>query len=99
MKIEKIQFDNVHYNPERGAFESLVKIYDDGQSFSYPAEVAAPLHAEYGLIVRGLAQAARKAHRAGRGGIRLHHAAPIKAALAEASRKSMLSRLLGNAAA
>ncbi|SEK80451.1 hypothetical protein [Roseovarius nanhaiticus] len=99
MKIEKIQFDNVRYNPEIGAFETLVKIHDQGQTFSYPASVTAPLHAEYGLIVRGLAQAARKAHKGTEGRTRLHHAAPLKAAIADASQKSLLSRLLGNAAA
>ena len=54
MKIDKIQFDKVRYNPETGAFETLVKIHDAGETFSYPASVTAPLHAEYGLIVRGL---------------------------------------------
>ncbi|MFD0859269.1 hypothetical protein [Roseovarius aquimarinus] len=99
MKIEKIQFDSVRYNPEIGAFETLVKIHDRGQTFSYPAQVAAPLHAEYGLIVRGLAQAASKAHKNAAGKTRLHHAAPTRAAIAEASQKSMLSRILGTAAA
>lgn len=99
MKIDKIQFDNVRYNPEFGAFETLVKIHDHGQTFSYPASVAAPLHAEYGIIARGLAQAARSAHKGAAGRTRLHHAAPLKAAIADASQKSLLSRLLGNAAA
>ncbi|MEX1234301.1 MAG: hypothetical protein WEB56_04860 [Roseovarius sp.] len=99
MKIEKIQFDNVRYNPEIGAFETLVKIHDHGQTYSYPAQVAAPLHAEYGIIARGLAQAASKAHKGASGKARLHHAEPPKAAMADASHKSLLSRLLGNAAA
>jgi hypothetical protein len=91
MKIEKIQFDNVRYNPERGAFETLVKIHDGGQIFSYPAHVVAPLYAEYGLIARGLAQTAGKAHKTARCGTRLHHAPRLKA--------SLLNRLPGNAAA
>ncbi|PVA10543.1 hypothetical protein DC366_06445 [Pelagivirga sediminicola] len=99
MKIEKIQFENVRYNPEHGAFETLVKIHDGGDVFSYPAQVAAPLYAEYGLIARGLMQAARNAHKAATGGIRLQHATPTKAVVADASQKSLLSRLLGNAAA
>lgn len=99
MKIEKIQFDDVRYNPEIGAFETLVKIHDQGQTFSYPASVAAPLHAEYGLIVRGLSQAARKAHKGASGRTRLHHAGPTKAIVADASQQSLLSRMLGNAAA
>ena len=99
MKIEKIQFDNVRYNPECEAFETLVKIHDGGHTYSYPARVAAPLHAEYGLIVRNLAQAGRKAHKSAKGGTRLAHAARAKAAVADASQISLLSRLLGGAAA
>ena len=103
MKIEKIRFENVRYNPEFGAFETLVKIHDRGQTYSYPAQVAAPLHAEYGLIARSLAQVASRAHKSGcksaRGTTRLHHAAQLGAGLPGASQKSLLSRLLGNAAA
>lgn len=101
MKIEKIQFDNVRYNPEIGAFETLVKIHDQGQTFSYPAHVVAPLHAEFGIIARGLAQAGQNAHKRkdASGTVRLHHATPVKSAVASASQKSLLSRLLGNAAA
>jgi hypothetical protein len=103
MKIEKIRFDNVRYNPEFGAFETLVKIHDHGQIYSYPAQVTAPLHAEYGLIARSLAQSASRAHKserkAAKGMTRLHHAAPLKSAGSDASQKSLLSRLLGNAAA
>lgn len=98
MKIEQIQFDNVRYNPEHGAFETLVKIHEDGEAFSYPAQVAAPLHAEYGLVARGLAQSARKAHRAAKG-TRLHHAAPVRTAAVDDSQKSLLIRVLGGAAA
>ncbi len=103
MKIEKIRFDNVRYNPEFGAFETLVKIHDRGQTYSYPAQVAAPLHAEPGLILRSLAQDASRVHKSRRGSAkditRLHHAAPLKAVVADASQKSLLHRLLGNAAA
>ncbi|WP_113912110.1 hypothetical protein [Roseovarius dicentrarchi] len=103
MKIEKIRFDNVRYNPEFGAFETLVKIHDRGQVYSYPAQVAAPLHAEMGLIVRSLAQTASRAHTAkggsAKGATRLHHAAPLKSVVADASQKSLLSRILGTAAA
>ncbi len=99
MKIDKIQFENVRYNPEFGAFESLVKIHDQGETFSYPAQVAAPLHAEYAIIVRGLMQAARNTHKKSTGNTRLHHAAPLKVAAVDASQQSLLTRLLGNAAA
>ncbi len=99
MKIEKIQFDDVRYNPGCEAFETLVKIHDGGRTYSYPARVAAPLHAEYGLIVRNLAQAGRQAHDSAKGGTRLVHAVRAKAAGADASQTSLLSRLLGCAAA
>ncbi len=99
MKIEKVQFDSVRYNPEISAFETLVKIHDHGQTFSYPAQVTAPLHAEYGIIARGLAQAARNAHKNASGKTRLHHATPLKSVVADASQKNLLTRLLGNAAA
>ena len=101
MKIEKIQFENVRYNPEIGAFETLVKIHDRGQTFSYPAQVVAPLHAESGIIARGLAQAGQNAHKRknASGTVRLHHATRVKSAVTNASQKSLLSRLLGNAAA
>ena len=103
MKIEKIRFDNVRYNPEFGAFETLVKIHDRGQTYSYPAQVTAPLQAEPALILRSLAKDASRAHKSRRGSAkditRLHHAAPLKAAMTDASQKSLLHRLLGNAAA
>ena len=99
MKVDKIRFDNVRYNPEFGAFEALVKIHDGGEVFSYPARVAAPLHAEYGIIVRGLMQAAKITHKGGDGKMRLHHSAPSKVAAVDASQQSLLTRLLGGAAA
>jgi len=61
--------------------------------------VAASLHTEYGIIVRGLAQAARNAHRNAAGKTRLHHAVSFRTAVADASQNSLLTRLLGHAAA
>ena len=62
MQIEKIQFDQVRYNPETGAFEALVKIHEDGITYSYPTQATAPLTAEYDVVVRRLHDAAARAH-------------------------------------
>ncbi|UXX82025.1 hypothetical protein [Roseovarius pelagicus] len=100
MQIEKIQFDDIRYNPEIGAFETLVRVHDGGQGYSYPVRVAAPLHAEYGLIARGLSEAARRAHRRGNPMLRLAHAAPTPQTdtTVQAS-NSLLDRLFGARAA
>lgn len=80
MKTDRIQFDAVRYTPENGAFETLVRIHDQGQVFSYPAQVAAPINADFTLIARRLTQAAQHAHKCASGQTRLHHAAPLEAA-------------------
>ncbi len=100
MYIEKIEFDNVRYNPELSAFETLVKVNDGGQAYSYPVHVAAPLHAEYGILARSLAQAGRKAHASANPGIRLAHAADSAETTPQGPPPvSMLDRLLGRHAA
>lgn len=97
MQIEKIQFDNVRYNPERCAFETLVRVHGSGRSFSYPVHVAAPLHAEFGIVARGLSQAARNAHRAASRGMRMEHdVAPLQDTTPETP---LLDRLMGQSAA
>ncbi len=100
MKIEKIQFKDIRYNPERAAFEALVTLHDNGQTFTYPAHVNAPLNAEFPLISRGLVQAARRAHRAETGVVRSRR----RARLPEVSpviedAKSLVQRLFGKLAA
>ena len=70
MQIDTIEFDHVTYNPERAGFEALVSVRDKGEAFCYPVHVAAPLHAEYALVTRRLAQAAEKSHRAKQPGMR-----------------------------
>lgn len=98
MKIARIQFGDVRYNPERGAFETLVRIYDDGQTYSYPSHVCAPLNAEFRVIARGLSEAARLAHGAKKPVLRSLRAqsAPLPA---PARTMSLFHRLLGNVAA
>ena len=99
MQIEQIEFDNVRYNPERGAFETLVKLHDGEQHFSYPAHVYAPLNAEFAFVVRGLEQAARKAHKRTNPELRMQHAVATGIAPITPRQKSLLDRLLGKVAA
>ena len=63
MLIEKLGFDDVRYNPELSAFEALVQIREEGEVYSYPVHVLAPLHAEFNVIANGLTdKALRAAH-------------------------------------
>ena len=64
MHIEKLHLDDVRYNPEISGFEALVRIHDNGAVFSYPCQVSAPLHADFKLISRRLAQKAKASHKA-----------------------------------
>lgn len=98
MKIATIQFDDVRYNPERGAFEALVRLYDDGQTYSYPSHVCAPLHADFRVIARGLTEAARRAHRGKSPGLRSLRRQQTPAPMSP-GRVSLIDRLLGSAAA
>lgn len=63
MLIEKLGFDDVRYNPELSAFEALVQIREEGEIYSYPVHMLAPLHAEFNIIARGLTDKALRAHR------------------------------------
>lgn len=99
MQIEQIEFENVRYNPEREAFETSVKIHDSGQHFSYPAHVYAPLNAEFAFVVRGLAQAARKAHTGADPALRMQHGTPTGISPITPRQKTLLNRLLGKVAA
>ena len=99
MQIEQIEFENVRYNPEREAFETLVKIHDGGRHYSYPAHVCAPLNAEFAFVARGLAQAARKAHKRANPELRMQHGTPTGISPITPGQKSLLDRLLGKVAA
>ena len=70
MTTDKLRISEIRYNPERAGFEALVTVHDGRQTFRYPAFVAAPLHAEYGLLMHGLSERALAAHRAGRHALR-----------------------------
>jgi hypothetical protein len=99
MQIEQIEFENVRYNPEREAFETLVKVYDGGLQFSYPAHFCAPLHAEFEFVTRGLVQAARAAHNRANPELRMQHATPTGISPITPPQTTLLDRLLGKVAA
>ncbi|MEB8389292.1 hypothetical protein OO012_18865 [Rhodobacteraceae bacterium KMM 6894] len=99
MQIEQIKFDNVRYNPERAAFETLVEVRDGELQFSYPAHVCAPLNAEFAFVARGLAQAARTAHRRAEPELRMQHGTPTGITPPTPRQKTLLDRLLAKVAA
>lgn len=101
MQIEKIQFDKVRYNPERGAFETLVVLHDDGKTYSYPVQLSAPLNAEYAFVARGLAEAARRAHLSGTSGLRARRKTERRVAVPSGPGHvtTLMERLLGHVAA
>ncbi|WP_137702635.1 hypothetical protein [Marimonas lutisalis] len=72
MGHEKLRIADIRYNPEREGFEALVTIHDGGLSYRYPAYVAAPVHADYRMVIRGLTEKAEAAHKSGKPGLRMH---------------------------
>jgi len=62
MQIDKIEFDQVRYNPEFSAFETLIRIHDQGRTYTYPTSVKATVYAEFGDIARRLSESAARAH-------------------------------------
>lgn len=99
MQIEQIEIDTVRYNPEREAFETLVRIHDGDQSFSYPAHVYAPLNAEFSFVTRALTQFARSAHKRAKPVLRMQHGVSDDTCGITPRQKSLLDRLLGEIAA
>ncbi len=75
MRIEKLKFDDIRYNPELCAFEAKVQIDEDGERYVYPVYKMAPLYADFAFVARGLTEKALQAHRhAPAREIRLHRA-------------------------
>ncbi|MEM8776938.1 MAG: hypothetical protein AAGF53_18040 [Pseudomonadota bacterium] len=63
MKVEKIAFEDVRYNPELEGFEASVKVREGFLSFIYPVTVRAPLNAEFETITRSLKVKALSLHK------------------------------------
>ena len=81
MHTDKLQVSDVRYNPERSAFEAIVRLHDNGETYEYPSHVVAPLQAEFPLISRGLVAKAHRAHRSSRPALRMRRAtAPVQTA-------------------
>ena len=72
MRIEKLKIADIRYNPEREGFEAIVTVHDGGLAWRYPSFVPAPMHAEFGLLARGLTSRAVAAHRSQEPGMRMH---------------------------
>lgn len=81
MTSEILNLGEIRYNPEQGAFEALVRIFDAGEVYAYPVHIHAPLNADFDMIARGLTQKARKVHRSQAQGLRLVHAQAANAAI------------------
>ena len=81
MRTDKLQLSDVRYNPERSAFEAIIRIHDGSETYEYPTHVAAPLEAEFPLISRGLVAQAHRAHRTATPALRMRRAlAPVQTA-------------------
>ncbi len=79
MRTDKLQLSDVRYNPERSAFEALIRIHDGNETYEYPTHVVAPLQAEFPLISRGLVSQAHRAHKSATPPLRMRRAqAPVK---------------------
>ncbi|MDU8926626.1 hypothetical protein RXV86_04435 [Alisedimentitalea sp. MJ-SS2] len=72
MYAQKLRLSDIRYNPEREGFEAKVAVHDRGTVWFYPAFAAAPLNAEAALISRRLSEAALRAHKSARPGLRMH---------------------------
>ena len=79
MRTDKLQLSDIRYNPERSAFEAIIRIHDRNETYEYPTHVVAPLQAEFPLISRGLVAQAHRAHQAARPALRMRRAvAPVQ---------------------
>ena len=70
MSHGKTRIERIRYNLEFSGYEAMVFITDAGDTFSYPSFVAAPLDAEYALVMRQLSNKALSKHRSAKPGLR-----------------------------
>ncbi|OUS19840.1 hypothetical protein DI396_12755 [Litorivita pollutaquae] len=66
MHTDKLQLDDLRYNPALSAFEANVTLHAEGEDFIYPCQMAAPLDAPFRTIALGLSERARLQHKAAR---------------------------------
>ena len=72
MSYGKSRIARIRYNLEFSGYEAIVFIQDAGETFSYPSFVAAPLDAEYALVMEQLSSKALRKHRSTNPGLRSH---------------------------
>jgi hypothetical protein len=70
MSYGKTRIARIRYNLEFSGYEAIVFIQDAGDTFSYPSFVAAPLDAEYALVMKQLSDKALRKHRSKNPGLR-----------------------------
>jgi len=72
MSYGKSRIARIRYNLEFSGYEAIAFIQDAGETFSYPSLVAAPLDAEYALVMEQLSSKALRKHRSTNPGLRSH---------------------------
>ncbi|MEC8666737.1 MAG: hypothetical protein VXY45_02775 [Pseudomonadota bacterium] len=60
--MQTTQIQNVTYNPASRAFEARVSITEDGEIFTYPCALRAPMDMESTLAARRLVELALRRH-------------------------------------
>ncbi|GAA6189729.1 hypothetical protein [Litorivita sp. NS0012-18] len=66
MHTEKLQLNDVRYNPALSAFEANVTLYERGEAYIYPCQMAAPMDAPFRALADGLCERALRQHKAAR---------------------------------
>lgn len=74
MQSRPLNLGDIRYNPEQGAFEATIRLFDQGEVFAYPVQFRAPLTAGFKPVARGLMRKAQKAHASARPGLRMRRA-------------------------
>lgn len=70
MSYTTTRIARIRYNLEFSGYEAIVFIRDAQDTFSYPSFIAAPLDADYALVMRQLSDKAQSKHRSARPGLR-----------------------------
>jgi len=60
--MQTTRIENVTYNPAARAFEARVSIADDGEIFTYPCALRAPMDMDITLAARRLVELAQRRH-------------------------------------
>lgn len=100
--MQTVQIHTVTYNAATRAFEARVSIIDDGEVFTYPCALRAPMDMDSTLAARRLADMARRQHTRTAGATRSRRPANVFAAYIPAEITSatdaLWQRMLGRAA-